>query len=216
MLTIELCEVVIRHPVHYCDNPQTPLLGYDVMPAMVIDTGAKCVWSSLTTDNGCSINFTNSDASSAAETSTAADSSIIFNSTIAAPPTAISSTTTPSAIEWLSAIPSSVSTSTTADASTTLKEYSRRQPCESPRPLHPRLTASSSPNFVDLSDSARVTTTVTSTSNHVNSTHLDPLASSFMPRFVSTPPTYCFRSPVNPDPSTSMVEEEVHVIGESS
>jgi len=42
MLTIELCDIVLRHPVYYCDNPQTPLLGYNVMAAMamVIHTGA--------------------------------------------------------------------------------------------------------------------------------------------------------------------------------
>ena len=34
MLTIELCDIVLHHPVYYCDNPQTPLLGYDVMAAM--------------------------------------------------------------------------------------------------------------------------------------------------------------------------------------
>ena len=62
-LTIELCNIMSCHPVYYCDNVQTPLLGYDVMAAMalVIDTGAKCVWSSLTTDCGCSVSFTNSD-----------------------------------------------------------------------------------------------------------------------------------------------------------
>ena len=187
MLTIEVCNIVLRHPVYYCDNPQTPLLGYDVMAAMalVIDTGAKCVWFSLTTDCGHSVDFTNPDTSSTAESSTTADSTAVFNSSVPVPLAADLSATTPPAAEWSSAAPSSVSTSTTTDASTTPKEYSRRSPCESPRPLHRRLIASSSPNSVDLGDSARVTTIVTSTSDHVNFMPLDPLASSFVPKVVS-------------------------------
>ena len=172
MLTIELCNIVLRHPVYYCDNAQTPLLGYDVMAAiaLVIDTGAKCVWSSLTTVCGHSVNFTNSGTSPTAVSSTAADSTAVFNSSITAPPTADSSTT---AAEWLSATPSSVFTSTTTDASTTPKKYSRRPPCESSRPLHRRLTSSSSsPNSADLGDSARVTATAIQPPTATTPSHL--------------------------------------------
>jgi len=98
MLTIELCEIVLHHPVYYCDNPQTPLLGYDVMAAMalVIDTGAKCVWSSLTTDCGRTMSFTKLRYVPTTESSTAADSTAVFNSSITAPHTVDSSTTTSS------------------------------------------------------------------------------------------------------------------------
>ena len=148
MLTIELCNIVLRHPVYSCDNAQTPLLRYDVMTALVIDTGARCVWSKMTVQCDHAMNFTDSDAPSTTESSTAADSSTVFNSTITAPLTDDSSTHPPAA-------QSSVSTSTTTDASTTPKKYSRQPPCESSRPVHHRLTASSSPNSADLGDCTR-------------------------------------------------------------
>ena len=63
--------------------------------------------------------------------------------------------------------------------------------CESSRPSHYCLaTSTSSSTTTDLDDSARTTATVTPTANFIDSTHLDPLAPLFTPKFVSaSPPT---------------------------
>ena len=65
-----------------------------------------------------------------------------------------------------------------------------------------------------------MTATTTPTSDYISSTHLDPLASSFVPRFVSTsppttlPPPTVVRPPINPDPIPSAVDNVVPVVGE--
>jgi len=86
--------------------------------------------------------------------------------------------------------------------------------CESSRPSHRCLAASTpSPTSADLGDSARTTATVTPASNSTDSTHLDPLAPMFTPRFVSSPSTtYPSVSVLQPVDSTSTADPDPYAV----
>ena len=99
--------------------------------------------------------------------------------------------------------------------------------CESARPSHCRLvTPTSSPTTTDLGDSARSTETVTPASNSIDSTHLDPFATLFTPRFASIPPSTTTHPSVSvllpvdstsfTDPHPSAVDEDASRFGEFS
>jgi len=58
-LTIQICGVTLSHPVYFCENVKTFLLGYDVVSpaALVIYTDARCVYSKFTADQRASQRF---------------------------------------------------------------------------------------------------------------------------------------------------------------
>lgn len=130
-----------------------------------------------------------------------------------------------------STISLSTTTPATYDASTTPMEYDRLPPCESPRPFHYRLAASS-PTSTDLNDSSRPSAFSTPTAHYNDiSIPLDPLAPSFYPLFDSTPsytalhPSTFVHAPVDsitststamtlsPDLHTSAADEPVPTVG---
>lgn len=178
MLTVELCGIVLCHPVYYCENVQTFLLGYDVVSAtaLVIDTEAKCVWSKLTVESGVTQDFTNPTISFTAGSPTASLSTVG------------SSAVTSSTVGSFTTSPPSTSGPIVQDTFTIPTEYGRLPPCKSPKFVQRRLAAFSGSPTSNGPVTAR-STAVTTPNHYATSMSFDPFAPSFSPRFVSTHPS---------------------------